>query len=502
MVNGEVNKSKGTCMNLDLRYGLLQIFRVLKLFQSARICSILLALYLPVSTAYAATIHKGLSINDLFKPSTSGTNLTDGNSATYTFSGTTADYINYVQLCKATDNTCSSCGAPYATYKMLTANNGIAYDTVGTPWNIQASSIQNYLTSNGYGDGTYYIGLYVQSQDLVWNSSGSYCSKSDDNAGHVLCMQAASSGGTTTLTREDNGIVVLSSNTTPYLFINNSTPNTTAVCPASATPFACTTSNNSGLTPTSPYGIAVDPPSKNAYIISRGNASNSLQCSIGSTNGGLNCSTISFAADLASKSCTAQGIAIDPPGQNAYVTCGNNVYKCAIGGSTCNQITLSGTAATLSNPMGITIDPTNSYMAIANAGGLGYLTACNIDGTGCVSGNSGNAIAYVTVDNTGTYLYTGRSTGSSVYSCPVTITSGTISIDSCSNKASGAATVRGIALNPGGTKVYIATQASSGQVYSCPASPGAAINSGCTSTSSTGTTTSMQGLAWGNVVGP
>jgi hypothetical protein len=471
-------------MGLSLRYGL-----------------ILLALYLPTNSIYAATVDQNLAVTDLFKPLTFETNLTDGNNATYTFSGSTANYINYVQLCKATDNTCSSCGAPYATYKMLTSNNGISYATVGTTWNIQANTIQNYLINNGYGDGTYYLGLYVQSQDLVCNSNQSYCSTSQDNAGHVLCMQAVSSGGTTTLTREDNGIAVLSSNTTPYLFINNSTPNSTSVCPASATPFACTASNNSGSTPTSPWGIAIDPPAKNVYVISRGSAGNSLSCSISSINGGLNCSALSFAADLVAKSCTAQGIAIDPPGQNAYVTCGNNVYKCALGGSTCNLITLSGISATLNSPTGIVIDPTNTYMGIANTVGTN-LMACKIDGTGCVSGNSGNAIAYVAVDNTGTYLYAGKSTGSSVYSCHVTITDGTLSIGTCSNNSSGGTGTKGVALNPSGTKAYTAIQASPGKISSCPSAPGAAISSGCTDTSSTGTTTAMQGVAWGNVVGP
>ncbi len=476
-------------MNLDLRYGL-----------------ILLALYLSFNSVYASTVHKSLDVNDLFKPLTFGTHLTDGSSATYTFSGSTSDYINYVQLCMATDNSCSSCGAPYATYKMLTANNGVPYDTVGTAWSIQASSIQNYLTNNGDADGTYYVGLYVQSQDLVCNSNHSYCSTSQDNTGHVLCMQAASSGGTTTLTREDNGIAVLSSNTTPYLYINNgntsgTNANTTSVCPAYATPFACTASNNSGSTPSAPYGIAVDPPSKNVYVISHANNSiinSSLSCSISSTNGGLNCSTLSFASSL---SCTTQGIAIDPPGQNAYVTCGNNVYKCALGGSTCNQISLPGT---FNSPMGIVIDPTNTYMAIANIGGSppGYLTACKIDGTGCVSANSGNPIAYVTVDNTGTYLYTGKSTGSSVYSCPVTVTGGTPSIGTCSNKGSGTTKVFGIALNPNGTNAYIAIQGSTGLINACPTSPGNPINSTCTGTSSTGLSTGMQGAAWGNVVGP
>ena len=321
-------------------------------------------------------------------------------------------------------------------------------------------------------------------------------------------MQAVSSGGTTTLTREDNGIAVLSSNTTPYLYINNgntsgTNANTTSVCPAYATPFACTTSNNSGSTPTAPYGIAVDPPSKNVYVISHTNNSvinASLSCSISATNGGLNCSTLSFASSL---SCTTQGIAIDPPGQNAYVTCGNNVYKCALGGNTCNQISLSGTSPILNSPMGIVIDPTNTYMAIANVGGspAGYLTACKIDGTGCVSANSGNPIAYVTVDNTGTYLYTGKSTGASVYSCPVTVTGSTPSIGACSNKGSGTTKVFGIALNPNGTNAYIAIQGSTGLINSCPTSPGAAISSTCVGTNSTGLFTGMQGAAWGNVVG-
>ena len=479
-------------MSLVLRYGL-----------------ILLTLYLSANSVDAATVHNNMALNDLFKPLTFGTNLTSGSSVTYTFSGATADYINYVQLCMATDSTCSSCGAPYATYKMLTANNGVSYDTAGTAWGIQASPIQNYLTNNGYGDGTYYLGLYVQSQDLVCNSNQSYCSTSQDNAGHVLCMQAVSSGGTTALTQEDNGIAVLSSNTTPYLYINNgntsgTNANTTSVCPAYATPFACTTSNNSGSRPTAPYGIAVDPPSKNVYVISHTNNSvsnASLSCSISSTNGGLNCSTLSFASSL---SCTTQGIAIDPPGQNAYVTCGNNVYKCALGGNTCNQISLSGTSPILNSPTGIVIDPTNTYMAIANVGGspAGYLTACKIDGTGCVSANSGNPIAYVTVDNTGTYLYSGKSTGSSVYSCPVTVTGSTPSIGTCSNKGSGTTKVFGIALNPNGTNAYIAIQGSTGLINSCPTSPGGAISSTCVGTNSTGLFTGMQGAAWGNVVGP
>jgi len=484
-------------MNLVLRYGL-----------------ILLALYLPANSVYAATVHKSLAVNDLFEPLTFETNLTNNGNATYIFSGSNADYINYVQLCMATDSTCSSCGAPYATYKMLTSNNGVPYGTVGTARNIQASAIQNYLNHNGYGDGTYYIGLYVQSQDFVCNYNHtnslyqSYCSTSKDSAGHVLCMQAVSNGGTTTLTREDNGIAVLSSNTTPYLFINStfvaasgqnpSIPDRTSVCPAYATPFACTAGNNSGSTPTSPYGIAVDPPAKNVYVISRGNAANSLSCSISSTDGGLTCSTLSFASAIRpspSTTCTAQGIAIDPPGLNAYVTCGNNVYKCALGGSSCSAITLSG--ATLSNPMGIVIDPTNTYMYIANTGGSDVI-ACTIGGSCAALATSGNGTSYVTMDSTGTILYATEGNGSTAHYCRV---SGT-SLTSCSGASVSPGHPKGIVLNPSGTTAYAVSQSGGGAIVSGATIPGSQSMTGLTNTSSSGITATMQGVAWGNVVGP
>lgn len=68
--------------------------------------------------------------------------------------------------------------------------------------------------------------------------------------------------------------------------------------------------------------------------------------------------------------------------------------------------------------------------------------------------------------------------------------------------SSGGAGTKGMASDLNGTNVYTAIQASPGRITACPASPGAAINSSCTNTNSTGTKTTMQGAAWSNVVGP
>ena len=482
-------------MNLDRRYGL-----------------ILLALYLLAGSIYAATtVHKSLSVNDLFKQRTFGTNLTDGSSATYTFSGSTADYINYVQLCMATDNTCSSCGAPYATYKMLTFNNGIPYDTVGTAWNIQASSIQNYLTNTGYGDGTYYVGLYVQSKDLVCNSNHSYCSTSRDNADHVLCMQAVSSGGTTTLTREDSGIAVLSSNTTPYLYVNNGTDKTISVCPISTMDttnhtFTCSTSINTMTNSVNlPKQISLDPTSTEAYIASQTSSSaSSVGCTINSSNGALTCSTLTISGGTTLSG--TKGIAIDPIGQNAYiVNSGNALLKCTInspGNLTCNTVTLTG--VTLNGATGIIIGQTNAYLYIANTSTTTGVAACTIAGTCTLGDTSQSTPSYIAINNADNAIYITTGTGSSVFVC--TITGGTTL--NCTNAgASNVSHPQGIVLNPAGTQAFIANNGSTQKkITVCSINNSVSpptLNSCTVYTDTNGTFDgNLQGIAWGNVVGP
>lgn len=479
-------------MNLDLRHGLL-----------------LLALYLPVNGIYAATVNKKFALNDLFKPLTLQANLTSGGNATYNFSGSTADYINYVQLCKATDNTCSSCGAPYVTYKMLTSNNGIPYDTMGTAWNIQAGTVQNYLTNNGYGAGTYYLGLYVQSQDLVCNSNQSYCNTNQDDAGANLCMQAVSDGTSTTLTRLDNGNAVLSKNSTPYLYVNNGTGNTISVCPISTMntanhTFTCSTSNNTMNTSVSlPKGIALDPISANVYIASQNNSSTaSVGCTTGSSNGSLTCSILSNSGTALSGS---KGIAIDSTGQNAYIiNGGNTLLKCPITSGTlnCSPVTLTG--VTLSGASGVAIDSTNSYIYIANTT-ANNVAACNLSTGACTLGDTTqSAPSYIAINNANKAIYIGTGTGSSMNVC--SITSGTTL--SCSN--AGASNVfhpQGIVLNPAGTLAFIANNGN-GHANITVCSVNMAVSpptfSNCAVYTDTNGTfgTNLQGLAWGNVIGP
>jgi hypothetical protein len=122
----------------------------------------------------------------------------------YTLSGTTADSINTIRLCKATDATCTTCNTNYT---IITSNTPIPYATSGTTYNISAASIASYLASQSFGNGNYYIGMYVQSSTA--NCSGNYCSANKDSAGNFLCMQANYNtvNGVTSLTQSDNGIV-------------------------------------------------------------------------------------------------------------------------------------------------------------------------------------------------------------------------------------------------------------------------------------------------------
>ena len=487
-----VRLKKGTCMNLDLRHGLL-----------------LLALYLPVNGIYAATVNKKFALNDLFKPLTLQANLTSGGNATYNFSGSTADYINYVQLCKATDNTCSSCGTPYVTYKMLTSNNGIPYDTVGTAWNIQASTVQNYLTNNSYGAGTYYIGLYVQSQNLVCNNNQSYCNTNQDDTGGALCMEAVSDGTSTTLTRLDNGNAVLSKNTTPYLYVNNGTGNTISVCPISTMDttnhtFTCSTINNTMINAVSlPKGIALDPTSVNAYISSQNSSSTaSVGCTTSSSNGSLTCSILSNSGTALSAS---KGIAIDSTGKNAYIiNGGNTLLKCPItsGVLNCSPVTLTG--VTLNGATGVAIDSTNSYIYIVNTNSTAGVAACNLSTGACTLGDTAqSAPSYIAINNANNAIYVGTGTGSSMNVC--SITSGTTL--SCSN--AGASNVfhpQGIVLNPAGTLAFIANNGTGhANITVCQANPASPYGlSNCNVYTDTNSTfgTNLQGLAWGNVVGP
>ncbi len=160
---------------------------------------------------------KLLTLSVLLKPMTPDTRLLGLGSLSYTFSGcTTATCtINNIQLCGATDNTCSNCNTSPLT---ITTGTAISYSNSGTSYGISPASIAAYLNYSGVGEGTYNIGLYVQSAQQNCSSSTAYCSSNQDNTNHLLCMQATyNSGSVTALAQTDTGIAPLNMPATPLI---------------------------------------------------------------------------------------------------------------------------------------------------------------------------------------------------------------------------------------------------------------------------------------------
>jgi len=143
--------------------------------------------------------------------------------AIYTFGGNTADSINYIELCNATDNSCSNCTAGFTS---ITTGTPISYLSSGTTYSIPASSLAAYLSSMGLADGSYNIGMYVRASGL--NCTSAHCSANSDTNSHLLCMQALYSGGiVTSVSQTDNGIVQLNTKEiTPTILANSSVTNT------------------------------------------------------------------------------------------------------------------------------------------------------------------------------------------------------------------------------------------------------------------------------------
>ena len=146
-----------------------------------------------------------LTLSAFFKPISHNKTRFGVNSLHYIFSGATADTINTIRLCNATDATCGTCNTAFT---LITAGTSIPYSTGGTTYGVSAASVAAYLAGQSMGNGSYNIGMYVQSSTA--NCSGSYCSTNTGSNAHLLCMQATYSGGTVTaLAQSDNGNAVL-----------------------------------------------------------------------------------------------------------------------------------------------------------------------------------------------------------------------------------------------------------------------------------------------------
>jgi hypothetical protein len=179
---------------------------------------------MPVSYAQGSNLsaQKAISVpvSSFFVPETGIRSLVS--SLSYTFSGLSADSINYVRLCNATDSTCGVCGPPLT---LITTGTPIPYaaaDEGGTVHNIPSGSIAAYLKTNNLPASAtpYHIGLYVQSTHQTCLSFSQNCSTNMDSNQMPLCMNATYDGNTVTaLTKTDNGQVDLQDPGTQYGYV-------------------------------------------------------------------------------------------------------------------------------------------------------------------------------------------------------------------------------------------------------------------------------------------
>jgi hypothetical protein len=177
----------------------------MKLNPSNLFSSILLS-FAAIAHATEPTLNNFLTLSEFFKPiKQDKKQLGTASSLSYTFTGQNAGSINTLRLCKATDNTCSSCNTAFT---VITAGTPLTYpqSPATQTYRIPPASVAAYLASQSFSSGTYNIGWYVQSSTA--DCSSNYCSSNQDSTGHVLCMQATYNSGTvTSLTQSDNGTV-------------------------------------------------------------------------------------------------------------------------------------------------------------------------------------------------------------------------------------------------------------------------------------------------------
>ena len=425
-------------------------------------------------TSKKTDIHskKSLTISSMFIPKAQDKSLFGINSLSYTFSGTTADTINYVRLCQATEPTCSSCNAPFAS---ITAGTPISFASAGTTYGINPGSIAAYLSSVGSASGSYNIGLYVQATNFNCSSSTAYCSTNSDSIAHALCMQATYNGtSVTALSQSDNGQVLLNVASVPFAYVTNTTgANTVLKCPINSDgAFGACADSGVGAVFNTPRGIAISPKRTFAYVNNNGNSTVS-KCPINS-DGTFGTCTDSGRTGTAFNS--PRGIAINPKGTFAYVANNNSVSKCPINSDgtfgACADSGNSGT--TFSGLQGIAINLAGTFAYVVNSP-VSTVSKCpiNADGTfgSCTdSGRTGAAFnlpRYIVLNNSNTIAYVSNSGSNTVSKCPI---NGDGTFGACAdsgNSGTAFSSPQGIAINFAGTFAYMANN-STNSVLKCP----------------------------------
>jgi len=385
----------------------------------------------PQHTAVAQS--NKLNLSSFFKPLAEGEQVVPP-SIFYTFSGATADSINYLQLCHATDNTCSSCSVPFAT---ITTGTPISYSTSGTRYAVSPTSIGAYLAEYGFSSsGTpYNIGMYVQSSHLDCASNTSYCSANSDTSSHALCIQATyQAGSVTALTRSDNGNVLLNAATQQYSYVAGYDGHVYYCTLNSDGSFnTCTITPSSGVSFTDPTGVAFATVGETQYgYVADANSGFVYRCTLNS-NGTFNVCSPSQA--LGGPNTVA--FATVNQTQYAYVANVSNVspsvYQCTLNSNgtfnTCTTTPSSGAPAW--TPTGVTFATVGGthYAYVTSNSGLVYNCTLNSDGTFNTCSSVGQsfseplAIAFATVNGT-QYAYVADKSAGTISICTLDTVNG------------------------------------------------------------------------------
>ena len=414
---------------------------------------------------------KSLTISLLFKPMAQDKDLFGASSLSYTFSSASAGTINYVRLCKATDDTCSSCDAPF---RVINAGTPIPYSTLGTTYSVSPTTIASYLQSSGLPAGSYNIGFYVQSTEFNCSSSSAYCGTNAASNAHLLCMNAVYNGtSVTTLTQSDNGNAILSTSKFPLAYVTNATSNTISLCPVNAdgTFGACLDSGNTGAAFAGVRGIVSNFTNTIAYVVNQ-STNSVLKCPINS-NGTFGACVDSGNSGVAFNFPT--GIALNPTGTFAYVTnVGNNtVSTCPVNSDgTFGACVNSGSSFV--NPFGIVLNSAGNFAYVVNTNN-NSVSKCSVNSNGtfdaCAdSGSSGfafNGPRYIELNSAGTAVYVSNAGNNTVSLCPVN-PDGTFGFCTPSGNTGAAFNgPRGIIFNPANSFSYV-NNSGNGIVLKCP----------------------------------
>jgi DNA-binding beta-propeller fold protein YncE len=399
------------------------------------------------------------SMNSQCTTCASGTVLIDGTAdsciagALYTLSGALADSVSSVVFCHATDNSCTSCGAPF--YKTATFIDGVPmpYGTNGTTYALPASTIAAYLAATGAGPGIFHIGMTLRSQGFGCSAGAAQCTTDTDTSAQRLCIQATYTGGAVTgMTQFDNGVAILDVPKVPHAYVANLTNNTISLCSIDSSGALGSCSDSGAVSLNGPGLAQVVQNGSMVYITNQVGASVSV-C-LAASNGTL--SSCMDTGNWGAAFAVPAAMLLSPAANFAYVADfgADVVLGCALNpdgtfGVCQNAGNIGGSFA---GPLGLAMNATETVLYVANANNNtvslcpvnsdGSLATCADAGTGGASLSFPSAVA---INDAGTIAYIVNNGNDSVVMCAIGVGG---SFTTCANAANspGFQSPRGIAL--------------------------------------------------------